>query len=791
MRIKVISGLFILTIVVLSPTIVAEETHPNETIFYPLKDNSYTNSNRIAYIYGNLNINTLNRTLMSNYTIIFVGNSNHNICISTNITIFNETLESSNGQVKINNTVMGISVAIVDSLFEFQGSFSLHNVSLNIENSKLLGGHIRTEFSHDRVLIRNSTLNTTSPIENGGQRYLAGQMFKNGQPAGGYLPVKFILKKETYSEFPIDIISISINYTASLKENISISMSPSNTLNLRENFSLEQNQSFEKFRFFLKRPLYIGMIQNNTIFWGYVNASSPQNITIWGVKVSLYSTSVLNYTGISHNFITISHSELIVFNSSIKGISGSFENNGIPNGSKTGLIGTNKSSLIMINPIFSGWKGQLNLSNSPVVLEKGSTLKMFTSIILRGFMHNLTETVNLSNSSIVGNDGVRVQLPKKYYSYTINSGISAYVMVLNMSNNCEIFNTFKAFVFNRNYYFTINSSKIMAIHEFLFNISLNYTSQIFSSISAEYNNTTVNVHFMEQSFYNVSINVSLAYSITYGENRTFGEDYFDKMKADIMNFQSETLQRKPSFNWTELCASVSIEYFNGLKTILVQKNLTLEIPPHIFNYTLDEMGLPSNSTWGIVVNNQLYETSANCLRFSLLKPIAIVKVENTSLYHPNESEFCMKHGKLNIQFARTYGYVNLIILSSAHNYYITYNNLTVYFEKDNITLRIPYGMTFLTIKDSYGMKEINVSLYKEYKKIIVSMPGPQINYLPIIIETGLIISISSAAYFIMRREFYSFCPYCMELVKPFGIYRHHCKYSQDIKKIKKDKSSRH
>ncbi|MGP6207224.1 hypothetical protein ACNF42_04225 [Cuniculiplasma sp. SKW3] len=727
---------------------------------------------------------------MSNHTVIFLGNSTHNLCISTNITIFNEILESNCGPVQISNTVTGINVAIVDSIFEFSGSFYLHNMSLNMENSKLLGGHIRTEFSFVHGLIINSTLNTTSAIEIGGQRYLTGQVCKNGQPAGGYLPVKFTLKRETFSEFPIDIILMSINYTATLNENISISMSPSNSLNLKENFTLERNQSFEKVRFLLKKPLYIGRIQNNSSFWGYINASQPQNITIWGAKLALYSTSVLNYTGITHNFIMVSQSKLIVVNSIIKGKSGNFENDGIPNCSKTGLIGTNNSSILMINPTFLDWTGDLNLSNSPVVLEKGSTLKMFTSIILRGDMHNLTEIVNLSNLTIFGNNGVKVELPEKYYSYGANGRISAYVMVLNMSNNFEIFNNFNVFIFNRSYSFSINSSKIMAIHEFVFNISLNFTSQIYSSISVEYNNTTVNTHFMEESFYNVSQNVSLSYGITYGENRTFDEDYYNKMETGLMNTQSETLQRESSFNWTELYAYIVIEYFNGLKTIQVQKSLTLQVPPHYFNYSLEESGLPSNSTWGIVVNNRMYQTSTTYLRIGLLKPKEVVRVENTSLYHPESAEFCMEHGKLDIQFARTYGYVNIIILSSVNNYHITYDNLTFEFKEDNITLRIPYGITSLTIKDRYGIKEINVSLYTKCEKVIVSMPGPKIDYLPMMVETGVIIAISSTAYFIIRREFYSFCPYCMELVKPFGIYRHHCKYGQDIKQIKKDKSSR-
>ncbi|MCL4344750.1 MAG: hypothetical protein M1496_00070, partial [Candidatus Thermoplasmatota archaeon] len=37
-------------------------------------------------------------------------------------------------------------------------------------------------------------------------------------------------------------------------------------------------------------------------------------------------------------------------------------------------------------------------------------------------------------------------------------------------------------------------------------------------------------------------------------------------------------------------------------------------------------------------------------------------------------------------------------------------------------------------------------------------------------------------YFSSRRLFYSFCPYCMEIIRPFSIGKHRCEYRKGKEK---------
>ena len=785
-----ILALVFICLIISIPIWEANVHHPDPNFASDLNIRSYPIEDKTVYICGNFTANTQNKTLLSNHILIFVGNGTHNLWISDNLTIQNESIQSNYGMLNVENTMKGIRIRIDNTIFRYHGIFSFNNSTLNIQNSIFLGGHIRAKFSYDHIIVRNSSLNTTSTIANYKRSYQVGSICKNGQPSGGYLPVNFTFRKGKFSQFPINFIILYINYTASSNENISISLKPSGLSKINENLSLLKERTGEKFQFSLKKPLYANSIRNNTRFWGYINATSPENITIWSTKILLNSTSQLNFTGVTHNYILFSHSDIVLFGTIVNGLSGNYSVNGILNINKTGIIGANNSSLIIIDSSFMGWGGYLNQNNSPIVLESGSEMKMFKPLIIGAYMHNLRKIINLKNSTITGNQHISVQLPEKYYSVAFNKSVSGYVMVLNMSQRFETFRFLNFSVFGRDYYFTISASRILEIPDLEFNVSLNFTSQVLADVSTFYNSTSINVQVIEHSFYNDSWDVYSDYSISYDGISLNRTSFLNLVSAGSLDRKNLTLPRYSSFNATRLSAFIIIKYFNGVTNITYRLNISTVIPPHYYNYSLTESGLPKNTTWRVFANNTIYNTSGNCMMLHTLSLKLKVEVMNTSLYHPKYRVICFSPGKAVIQFVRTYGLVHIVILSNVDDYNIIYDNQTFHFSSNNITVKLPYGRTPLKLEDKYGARELNVTLYQECERIFISLPGTEINYFGLTTYFIVILAMVMSSYLLIKRTFYSFCPYCMEIVRPFGIHGHHCDFN-NRKKVMKDKNSKH
>lgn len=743
---------------------------------------TYSVTSHTIYMDGNLTVNQENRSILSGYTLKFCGNFTHYLIVEGNVTVRSEQIESGSGRIIMENGKGDSHLTLCDSSFTFHGTLDLSNATVIIRNTSITGGHVRVIFSDDSVTMNDSFIDSTSSVRYNGQMYPVAIIEKNGQPAGGYLPVKFTFTKLKYESFPANVLIINVNYTSNTPEELYFSMNPGQGIHIRENVSISPKDTNATFKVRLAYPIYTAILNASCSFQGYINASSQDNVTIWNADISLLSTSELNYSGISHNYIEMIHTRMLIVNSSVNGSSGNFICNGLLNQNKTGIFETEKSSLTMISSYFSSWHGKLEMDNAPVITQNESRLKFFKALLVYGHMHNITSSIPLLKSNIYGYGRTELNLPEKYLPYVENSSTSAYVMALEINNSGHIYNFANFTIGGISYFVSWSLSSIMRDSGITENISMNFTSEILSQLKLSYNDKEISIETTWDDLYNNSRNITSQITVTYS-GHLLQKRYFWKDQDPRDDFSRNiTLGRMPSFRKNLVNVSLAVEYFNGVINTSDRVSRSVCVNSLYYRYIFHERGLPPSTIWQVLANGSNYTSTGAYIEFNSLSNKSMVEVLNTTLYHPVNASSCYDSGNNTIIFQRSYGVLKVQINSPSNGYTVEYDNITGHYNTSDLTLTLPYGRNTIIVSNRYSSKTVIVCIKNNNQDLNVSLSGNAIDMNTIISGSvaGAILAI--LMYFSSRRLFYSFCPYCMEIIRPFSIGKHRCEYRKGKEK---------
>ncbi len=750
-----------------------------------------SNSGLPIYMEGNLTINNTDRGIMCGYNLIFQGNGSHKICLETNITILDEKIQSESGKVTVRNE-NGLTIHIINSSFDFKGEMNLSNSKIYIYKTDILGGQIKTMFYRDKIYVKDSIIEGSSPINYNYSRsvlYNVASISKNGQPAGGYMPVKFLFRSMDYWNFPVNKYMICLNYSATANEKLSLSLNPLSSLKISGNLSLEAgNRSMVEW-FNESNAFEIKSFQNNISFTGYLNASMPHNITIWGASVILYSTSVLNYTGLWHNYVLMWNTTAIIRNTTISGSSQNFCSSGIPDENKTGIFEENHSRLILIDSHFTSWNGNLNEQNLPVIAHNGSYFSIYKKLMVNGFMHSSVVMIKIGKICSGIDNGTDLSIPVKYENYTGRENSSIYLMTL---SNCGGFNYFNNARFDFEghiYYVSWPDIDILNSEVIWHNISLNYTSQIEVNANYNYSCTAINLSLKERSMYNFSTNVSTKIYVNYQSQNFSKAYYYDFMKLNGTEFENISLPRRPGFNNQSVYLKYTVCYHNGAMNISSNYSLIERVPPLFYTFQFTESNLTGNETWSLNISGKTYHVGDHSFNYESIEPSIKVQIYNSSFFHP---EFYCKiytPGHYSIPFVRDRGKIQLIVSGINGPYSVSVNNESYEFNISNPFIITYYGQVRLIVNSSLGEKTYTLCLNKSYETLYVHFKEKRISLTGIFLTATLLTGTFLLMAVSIRRSFFTFCPYCMAIIRPFSLKRHKCKPKEGIN-LKSGKSSR-
>ena len=790
----IITGIAFLLVLLLIPHFPMEnqygENRGNIIMAYTPMDLKSSDSSTI-YMEGNLTINNTDRGIMCGYNLIFQGNGSHKICLETNITIMDEKIQSESGNVTIRNE-NGLTMHIINSTFDFKGEMNLSNSKIYIYTTHILGGHIKTMFYKDQIYVKNSIIEASSPINYNYSRselYDVARISKNGQPAGGYMPVKFLFRSMDYWNFPVNRYMICLNYSATANEKLSFSLNPLSSLKISGNISLEAGNRNMIEWFNESNAFEIKSFQNNMSFTGYLNASLPDNITIWGASVILYSTSVLNYTGLWHNYVLMWNTTAIIRNTTISGSSQNFCSSGIPDENKTGIFEEKHSRLILIDSHFTSWNGNLKEQNLPVIARNGSYFSIYKKLVVKGFMHSSEVMIKLGKICSGIDNRTDLGIPVKYENYINRENSSIYFMTLTNFGGLNYFNNARFDFDGHIYYVSWPDIDILNSGVLRHNISLNYTSQIEVKANYNYSSTAINLSLKERSMYNFSTNVSTKICVNY-MGRNFSKTYYDDfMKLNGTEFENISFPRRPGFNNQSIYLKYTVYYHNGAMNISSNYSLIESVPPLFYTFQFTESNLTGNETWSLNISGKTYHVWGLRFNYQSIQPSIKVHICNSSLFHP---EFYCKiytPGNYSIPFVRDMGKIQLIVSGVNGPYSVTVNNESYEFNISNPIVITYYGHVRLTVNSSLGEKTYTLFLNKSYESLYVHFKEKRISLTYIFLTATLLTGVSLLMVASIRRSFFTFCPYCMAIIRPFSLKRHKCKPEERIN-LKSGKSSR-
>ena len=732
--------------------------------------NSDKGPSQKIYVYKNLTISNSNVSLMCGNILCFPRVGNFSILFETNVSVKCESIFSLGSNINISNSKDSHSFNFSYDRFVFNGSIYIKNSKIRFCDA-IIGGNrsvLRTTFTNDTAVVKNSYLNGTKSISQG--KFQSALATNEGQPISSIQNCQLTFIKCQYSSFPISSICESMNYTLSSNEtNLSTSfIMGENSYGF--NVTLMNNTSSSKVILNLTDPLYLKGFNSQ-----YLNVSflfpygTP--LTIWNFSLRFNSNSSLNFTGLSHNYARFIDSHIVTLNSTINGNSDPYFVSGFYSGNKVGAI-LSDSCLLMIDSNFSQARG---IKNLPVYLEHNSSFAFVPVLSIEysflgndyvlpysGILGNLSFYKNekLSNSSQTSKN-----MFKNIASYLIPS--------LYSTNTTETENTFQYSIYNYSGYFSINEFTMLDLKGYNLRKNFSNVGRTVLKISNPY-------EINNSLFFNISLNytemeghtIYSSINLFYNDLQTKYTLNYTPTRNDGTFAVNESVKTAIGFNKKNMELSGNISYFNGLKDCEKKVNYTFQANSYVYAFHIESDGLPINSVFRVQTNNSTYSSKNGSIYFNAAVNTFAIIVCNSGYYRPVNRTVTLNPGLTCVNFVKLTG--NLLFENSNNaSLSISINNKT-YDLNSSICITLQYGNYTLFVTMNNKTEDLNITLQENKLTISIFSIPPEVKYNLVTEYFYFAISgvLVGTVYNLARMRYRRICKECLVPVRLGEKHRH-------------------
>ena len=763
-----------LLIIIPLPFIPATAFH--HAVDKPILEYSGQIVNPDIYVYGNLSINGPDTSMFKGYNIIFSGPREHflNICINSSISC--ENIVNTGGSLVIRNGELARHIQICNSTFNFNGSFMLRNATIKFYND-YIGGTAGISFTRDHVSAYHSTFRNEAPIYFKGIYNVSG-LYQKGQPISSNISEMYEYGALQRDNYPVSSIAMCLNYTMETSINpVSMKFELNRTFTFSKNFCIENPSGKSRFIWNLSNPWYLSSFKTGTKIPVDFNMSSGSKLTIWDSSICFLSNSTINHTGIDHNFMVLSGTDLYSLSSTFTGNEGPLFNGGYFNSSRTGIYLENCSRATLVDSGFSCSQKYCGGNLSPIIKGRNSILEIWKgSHISVSIRRSMFEEKNIAFTGMNGNYS-RVKEIALNHSCMEGKQIIGSGMLLQYfsGNHSYIFSSYRYRIYGLEKFLSIRENTVFNQAGANQIVYFNGTSTINVTLFEKYTSTDTITYVDIKSTCGNTSAMSLRILLNYSGKelkKNFNIETILENKSICIEI---SMARNPYANKSCLNAMWYISYNNSIFVENMSGSENLPVEQYNYTYNLTEFGVPAWQQWSIIVQNITYASWQNTITLNSSHPFLMVFPQIAGSFGTSVKKEKIFPGTTYFNYSIRFGTIEFVCNGSSK-----YDITCVLFSQCNIrgnySMQMPYGNYTFIICSGSNVEVKDVCIQSNMTVLYISFhQGPK-NYSIYYVAKYAIYTaalIGSGAY-LTRRYFISFCPKCMEGRKPFDFRNHRC-----------------
>ncbi len=739
-------------------------------------------TNPDLYVYGNLSINASDESMLKGYNIIFSGSGNHFLNICTNSSISCETIVNSGGKLVIRNGGSADNIQICNSTFNFTGYFMLRNSSIRMYKT-FVGGTAGICFINDHVSSYYSTFRNEKSLNSAGI-YNVSTLSQNGQPISSNSSYMFDYSTLPGYNYPVSSIALCLNYTMENSPNpVYMKFELSSSMVFSKNLCIENRAGRFRAEYNLTNPWFLSGFSTGKEIPVAFNMSPDSKLTIWHGAICFLSNSTINHTGIYHNFIVLSRSDLYSVCSTFTGNEGTLEKGGYFNSSRTGLYMVNDSGATLVDSGFTGAQKYVEGTYSPVVKGRNSVLEVWKSSSI--FVSTHQSTYCQKNITFTGMNDNYTKVKENALNVSCIKGkeiIGSGMLLQYFSENCsQIFSSYRYSIYGNERYLSLQEGTVFTITGIIQHLYFNNTSTINVTLSETYTNNDTITHLELKSLYGKSSSIYIRILLNYSGEKRENNFQLNNLSLNKSFCMKMSLARNHNVNESYVKVNWIISYNNSLFTENVSGNENLPVERYNYTYNLTECGIPSGQEWSIIVQNFSYTTMQKTLTLNSSNPFLTVFPQDSGYFNTSSKIEKIFPGTTYFNYTIMYGTIEF--MNNGSN---TYNVSCIFNSQSNINgkfcMQLPYGnYTFLVCSGSYlAVRQVNIQSNRTVLYLDFTQTSNNYSIYYVAKYAFYTAAIIGFAFYFTRRYYISFCPKCMEARKPFNFRTHRCWVDQNI-----------